>query len=1128
MPISSPLASLLDTATDTALITLTAEGRIAQWCPEVARLLGWTVEDKLGEAIVGLLVPEPPADQWLALLERCQAQGLRHRDGQLVRLDLHLVPLRRASVTVGWLLHVWQAPPSRSRFATWRGAERDLPQRLQALGEWSRRLSGAPDLAALRLCATQALRELANDPQARLLLAAEAHEAPPGELRLTLGSTAQPLGYLHLSSATMDADTRLLLDQLALLLAALLERQRQQEQVRQLEQRLSLEQGLLASVLQQAPLGISITEAGSEKAVMLNDRVSVLLGKCPEGETLDERYQAVGALHGNGQPYAVDDYPTVRVLRSGQAVPPELMRYRRPDGSIRLLEVSSAPVRSASGEVIASVTLFDDVQQRVDAENALREHSARLASLINQAAVGICQTDAHGRLLLANRRYCELLGRNEVGVLEQTLQAQTHPDDRAALEHSLDVLRQCGESFKLDQRFERPDGSVVWVSLHGSPLQSEVGQPLSVSLVVVDLTQRKQAEAALHLSNQRFRNAVEAVQGVVWTTNANGHLLGEQPAWSTLTGQSYAQYQQEGWIDAVHPDEAPRTLRRWRLAVQQQLDFHDEHRLRCRDGQWRTFSVRALPVREGGVVREWVGVHTDVSEIRMAEHRLRRLAELLEQRVHERTVERDRMWRVADDLLGVIQGQRWLSRNPAWGRALGWDDEELRHQPPTALEHPEDEPVFPRLAALRQGEVLSDLPGRLRTRDGHWRHMVWKATADHDGRIYVFGRDITTEHEASLALQNAEAALRQAQKMEAIGHLTGGIAHDFNNLLTGISGSLELLRRRLDQGRHDNLQRYLDTAEQSATRAAALTHRLLAFARRQTLDPRPVDVNALILSLEELFQRTLGERISLRSSLAPNLPPARTDTNQLENALLNLVINARDAMPEGGRLALETALDHLDELAAEHELPAGDYVRLTIADTGSGMPAEVVDRAFDPFFTTKPIGQGTGLGLSMLYGFIKQSGGHVSLESAPGAGTRVSLWLPCAELATQAPANEPQAAIAQSRGERLLLVEDDVSVRLLLREMLSELGYRVRTAATASAALSLVDGDLRYDLLITDVGLPDLDGGELAARLRERWPRLPVLFVSGHAERPTPNGEPSLAKPFQIDALARRLRQLLD
>uniref|UniRef100_UPI00258D342D PAS domain S-box protein n=1 Tax=uncultured Pseudomonas sp. TaxID=114707 RepID=UPI00258D342D len=761
MPISSPLASLLDTATDTALITLTAEGRIAQWCPEVARLLGWTVEDKLGEAIVGLLVPEPPADQWLALLERCQAQGLRHRDGQLVRLDLHLVPLRRASVTVGWLLHVWQAPPSRSRFATWRGAERDLPQRLQALGEWSRRLSGAPDLAALRLCATQALRELANDPQARLLLAAEAHEAPPGELRLTLGSTAQPLGYLHLSSATMDADTRLLLDQLALLLAALLERQRQQEQVRQLEQRLSLEQGLLASVLQQAPLGISITEAGSEKAVMLNDRVSVLLGKCPEGETLDERYQAVGALHGNGQPYAVDDYPTVRVLRSGQAVPPELMRYRRPDGSIRLLEVSSAPVRSASGEVIASVTLFDDVQQRVDAENALREHSARLASLINQAAVGICQTDAHGRLLLANRRYCELLGRNEVGVLEQTLQAQTHPDDRAALEHSLDVLRQRGESFKLDQRFERPDGSVVWVSLHGSPLQSEVGQPLSVSLVVVDLTQRKQAEAALHLSNQRFRNAVEAVQGVVWTTNANGHLLGEQPAWSTLTGQSYAQYQQEGWIDAVHPDDAPRTLRRWRLAVQQQLDFHDEHRLRCRDGQWRTFSVRALPVREGGVVREWVGVHTDVSEIRMAEHRLRRLAELLEQRVHERTVERDRMWRVADDLLGVIQGQRWLSRNPAWGRALGWDDEELRHQPPTALEHPEDEPVFPRLAALRQGEVLSDLPGRLRTRDGHWRHMVWKATADHDGRIYVFGRDITTEHEASLALQNAEAALRQ-------------------------------------------------------------------------------------------------------------------------------------------------------------------------------------------------------------------------------------------------------------------------------------------------------------------------------------------------------------------------------
>jgi len=375
--------------------------------------------------------------------------------------------------------------------------------------------------------------------------------------------------------------------------------------------------------------------------------------------------------------------------------------------------------------------------------------------------------------------------------------------------------------------------------------------------------------------------------------------------------------------------------------------------------------------------------------------------------------------------------------------------------------------------------------------------------------------------------ESAEQQVRQLQKMEAVGQLTGGIAHDFNNMLTVIMGGLNMLQARLRRG-DTQVDRYADLALEGTTRAAELTHRLLAFARRQTLDPRPVDVNDLILSLEELFQRTLGERISLRSSLALQLPPARTDTNQLENALLNLVINARDAMPEGGQLTLETALDHLTDLAAEHDLPPGDYVRLTIADTGSGMPAEVVDRAFDPFFTTKPIGQGTGLGLSMLYGFIKQSGGHVTLESELGSGTRVSLWLPCAQPERPAASATPQAAIAQSRGERLLLVEDDVSVRLLLREMLTELGYRVRTAASASAALTLVDGDLPCDLLITDLGLPDLDGAELAGRLRERWPELPVLFVSGHAERPTPNGEPSLAKPFQIDALARLLRQLLD
>ncbi|HCV77612.1 MAG TPA: hybrid sensor histidine kinase/response regulator [Pseudomonas sp.] len=373
-----------------------------------------------------------------------------------------------------------------------------------------------------------------------------------------------------------------------------------------------------------------------------------------------------------------------------------------------------------------------------------------------------------------------------------------------------------------------------------------------------------------------------------------------------------------------------------------------------------------------------------------------------------------------------------------------------------------------------------------------------------------------------------EEELRQAQKMEAIGQLTGGIAHDFNNLLTGIVGSLDLMRRRVQQGRLQELERYLDTATRSAENAAALTQRLLAFARRQVLEPRPVDAGQLVQGMHELLRHSLGKKIRKDVQLDTDLWLLHCDPHQLENAILNLAINARDAMPEGGQLTLETALDHLTDLAAEHDLPPGDYVRLTIADTGSGMPAEVVDRAFDPFFTTKPIGQGTGLGLSMLYGFIKQSGGHVTLESELGSGTRVSLWLPCAQPERPAASDMPQAAIAQSRGERLLLVEDDVSVRLLLREMLTELGYRVRTAASASAALTLVDGDLPCDLLITDLGLPDLDGAELAGRLRERWPELPVLFVSGHAERPTPNGEPSLAKPFQIDALARLLRQLLD
>jgi signal transduction histidine kinase len=383
----------------------------------------------------------------------------------------------------------------------------------------------------------------------------------------------------------------------------------------------------------------------------------------------------------------------------------------------------------------------------------------------------------------------------------------------------------------------------------------------------------------------------------------------------------------------------------------------------------------------------------------------------------------------------------------------------------------------------------------------------------------------------------AEEALRQSQKMEAVGQLTGGLAHDFNNLLTGISGSLQLMQTRLSQGRVSELDRYITAAEGAARRAASLTHRLLAFSRRQTLDPKPTNINRLISELEELIRRTVGPSIQVEVVGAAGLWPALVDPNQLENALLNLCINARDAMPDGGRITIETANKWLDERAArERELSPGQYLSLCVTDTGTGMTPEVIKRAFDPFFTTKPLGQGTGLGLSMIYGFARQSGGQVRIYSEVGKGTTMCLYLPRhhgrgedIETSVQWDAS-PRAA----QGETVLVIDDEPTVRMLITEVLEELGYSAIEVGDGSAGLQVLRSDQRIDLLITDVGLPGgINGRQVADGAREVRPHLKVLFITGYAENAVVgNGhlEPGmqvLAKPFPMEALATRIRDLM-
>ena len=387
-------------------------------------------------------------------------------------------------------------------------------------------------------------------------------------------------------------------------------------------------------------------------------------------------------------------------------------------------------------------------------------------------------------------------------------------------------------------------------------------------------------------------------------------------------------------------------------------------------------------------------------------------------------------------------------------------------------------------------------------------------------------------------LMHAEEQLRQAAKMEAVGQLTGGLAHDFNNLLTGISGALEMIGVRVSQGRTGELDRYVTAAQGAARRAAALTHRLLAFSRRQTLDPRPTDVNRLVTGMEDLIRRTVGPAITLEVVGTAGLWPALVDPNQLENALLNLCINARDAMPDGGRITIETANKWLDERAARtRDLAPGQYLSLCVTDTGTGMTPEVQARAFDPFYTTKPLGEGTGLGLSMIYGFARQSGGQVRIYSEVGEGTTLCIYLPRHYGADAAP-DEMAANLSRvpaAEGQRtILIVDDEPTVRMLAGEVLAELGYTVMEAGDGTGALRLLDAGLTPDLLVTDVGLPgQMNGRQVADAALDRLPALKVLFITGYAENAVigsgqlaPNTA-LLTKPFAMEALASRVRGLL-
>ncbi|RMS63057.1 PAS protein [Pseudomonas syringae pv. aceris] len=508
-------------------------------------------------------------------------------------------------------------------------------------------------------------------------------------------------------------------------------------------------------------------------------------------------------------------------------------------------------------------------------------------------------------------------------------------------------------------------------------------------------------------------------------------------------------------------------------------------------------------------------------------------------RLEQRTLELDTFWQISPDPLAILDFNGiFLRVNPAWTALLGHPEQELLGTSIMTLLHPDDVSNTQNALKHTVNHVLPLFENRYQHVDGSYHWFGWTA-APGNGIIFALGKHLTHEKDRIKALRIAEEALIQSQKMEAVGQLTGGLAHDFNNLLMGVTGNMELLLSRIRQERFTELDRYINAALEGSRRAASLTHRLLAFSRRQTLAPKATDIDLLVAGMDELIRRTVGPAIDMQVNASRGLWATLVDPHQLENSLLNLCINAKDAMPDGGKLLIQTGNRHLTAITAtKYQLPTGRYVELSVSDTGTGMSNDVMARAFDPFFTTKPIGMGTGLGLSMIYGFARQSGGGVYITSKVGEGSKVCILLPMheGEAETVVFDDSPlQVPASSTSDETILVVDDEPAVRLLIAELLEDLGYIVLQAERGADALTILQSKAAIDLLITDVGLPGgMNGRQVADAARDVRPDLKILFVTGYAENAAlahdtlEPGMHVLPKPFAIAELIGRVTELLE